>query len=280
MTVPVQYQRGDPDWNRLLMGEQEGSHLGGKFLFLSGGLTLFVGILGIVSLAGFDLKTENGQFVIVRRGSLLKSFGRSTAAPGEKAFQSLPTPIASTKDTHTAPAAPIPRNPSAPRRPPGINALGILGLAFGGLGVLMGGIRLLLMRAQTLDIGRQTYVIEASTIQRCWWSADGFLAVLLMIAGIGLLRVRKWGRLLGIVAALLQVLSSIAGTVVAAIALGRVPAGSGPESGHAVAAGIGVVITQFLTGIFPAILLFILVRRGTAYAFEASERALDSSIAS
>jgi len=269
-TVPVQYLRSDPEWNRLVVGEQKETHLGGAFLLLSGGLTLATALMGLLLLGGFDVKSEKGQVQITRKGRLLKTFGKSpmpALIPVNESALPLPgTP----PDWQPPPLLPLPSAspPSATReRRPGIIALGVLGIAFGLLGLMVGVVRLLAFRLQTLDVGGQTFVVEASALLRSWWIADGILAGLLLVAGVGLIMMRRWGRRLGIAVALLQVASAVGGVVFAAMAIAQLPTATGPESARQTAGAIGAVIGQLLGAVFPAVLLMILARRSTAEAF-------------
>jgi len=268
-TIPVQYQRGDPEYSRLVSGQQEGSHLGGKFLFLSGGLTLFMLVMTVTLLLGYDLKSENGQFLIVKRGKILKTFGQPRIPQGavQSQFSNVAIPQPADLPPFNLPPAAVPPV-SATRRPPGIIALGILSFIFGGIGLLLGILRLVMIRAESFDLGNQSFVLDVSTIQRYWWLADGILAVLLMITGIGLLLLRRWGRKLGIAVSLLQLFSSVAGIVVAIIAISQAPPATGQESAKAAVAGVGAILGQVISAIFPLILFLILVRRGTAAVFK------------
>jgi hypothetical protein len=74
-TVPVEYLKSDPSWNRLLEGEDAETKFGGKFLLVSGGGFLVFGFLFLVTLLGFDLKMENGVNTLTRRGVVVKQWG-------------------------------------------------------------------------------------------------------------------------------------------------------------------------------------------------------------
>jgi hypothetical protein len=71
-TVPVEYLPSDPNWSRLVAGEQKGSTLGGPFLLLSGGMTLLVGALTVFMALGFDLNTDHGGLKLTRYGKPLR----------------------------------------------------------------------------------------------------------------------------------------------------------------------------------------------------------------
>ncbi|HEY7088976.1 MAG TPA: DUF3592 domain-containing protein [Tepidisphaeraceae bacterium] len=75
-TVPVEYLRSDPSWNRLVRGEDPGPQFGGNFLWLlAAGLVMF-GSLFIFTLLGFDLKMENGVNTLTRNGRVVKAWGQ------------------------------------------------------------------------------------------------------------------------------------------------------------------------------------------------------------
>jgi hypothetical protein len=77
-TVPVEYLRSDPSWNRLTAGESPGAQFGGKFLLVStGGLVMF-GTLFVFAFLGFDLKVENGVTTLVRYGRPIRTWGTPT----------------------------------------------------------------------------------------------------------------------------------------------------------------------------------------------------------
>jgi hypothetical protein len=80
-TVPIEYLSSDPGWNRLVEGETEAEMFGGKFLFLTGGgLILFGGML-VVSLLGYDLRSENGKMRFVRYGEPVPPPSPASSAP-------------------------------------------------------------------------------------------------------------------------------------------------------------------------------------------------------
>lgn len=76
-TVPVEYLRSDPGWNRLVAGEDPGPQFGGKFLWVTGGGLVMFGALFVFTLLGFDFKTENGVSTLTRWGRPIKTWSRS-----------------------------------------------------------------------------------------------------------------------------------------------------------------------------------------------------------
>lgn len=75
-TVPVEYLRSDPTWNRLVAGEDPGPQFGGKFLLICAGGLIMCGTMFVMTLLGYDLKTENGVTTVSRRGRTIKSWGK------------------------------------------------------------------------------------------------------------------------------------------------------------------------------------------------------------
>jgi hypothetical protein len=78
-TIPVVYLKSDPSWNHLVRGQQPEPEFGGKFLFICGGGILMFGTLFVISLLGFDLKSENGVTSLTRRGRVIKQWGQATS---------------------------------------------------------------------------------------------------------------------------------------------------------------------------------------------------------
>jgi hypothetical protein len=83
-TVPVEYLRSDPNWSRLVAGENPGADFGGNFLFCSGGGIVFHGTLCILSILGFNIKTENGVTMLVRYGRTIKTWRRKSRGSSQK----------------------------------------------------------------------------------------------------------------------------------------------------------------------------------------------------
>jgi hypothetical protein len=78
-TVPVKYLRSDPNWNYLVSGEQSVAEFGGKFLFICGAGLLVCATLFVITLLGFDLKSEDGVTKLTRRGRVIKTWGQTTS---------------------------------------------------------------------------------------------------------------------------------------------------------------------------------------------------------
>jgi hypothetical protein len=74
-TVPIEYLPSHPSWNRLVSGEDAGPSFGGKFLLLTGGGVLVFGTLFVVTMLGYDLKSENGVTSLTRHGHVIRTWG-------------------------------------------------------------------------------------------------------------------------------------------------------------------------------------------------------------
>ncbi len=75
-TIPVLYLKSSPDWNKLASGEDPGPQFGGSFLFLTGGGILMFGLLTVVSMMGYDLKTDKEGTRLMRHGRVVKEWRR------------------------------------------------------------------------------------------------------------------------------------------------------------------------------------------------------------
>ena len=276
--VRVEYLRSDPEWSRVLHGEQHDS-MGGKFLFVSGAGTIMFGTFALLTLLGLDLKIENGQTLLTRRGKVIRAWGASVPpgppAPPWPAAHSgaAPYPVAGVAPhPYTAQpyaAYPVPPTWSPPPpytgKPRGLVALGILSIIFGTLQLLIDAVRLIVLQLPAIQLGDRSLDMSQAAWGTTWAAGDLLLAILLIATGIGLTVIRPWGRLLGILVAGLQVLSSIgaiAMTVTSVVRLHREVIG--PDSGSVMAGAFAAIVTQLLGIVFPLVLLILLLRRRTA----------------
>ena len=97
--------------------------------------------------------------------------------------------------------------------------------------------------------------------------ADGTLALLLIVAGIGLCMLRPWSRVLGLMVAALQLLSTAAAVALAILELKEQQ--DLPEGGaglHQRTQAIGFFFGQTIAAIFPIVLLILCARRSTREA--------------
>jgi hypothetical protein len=292
-TVPIVYLADAPQWNRLVAGDAS-KNFGGPFLFVLAAGTLMFGSFAVMSMFGIDIKVENGRTMVVKRGKVIREFGPKPATPPtlpplprfDAAESAVPTLVADEDDDEPASG----RAPTAdeearirasvawyqsqaqatatmpPAKPKGLFALGVLCIIFGVLGVGLNGLRCAVFAmtpTRTMHLGNQTIVTDQPAFAVYWAAADALLAVALIAVGGGLMMIQRWSRRIGIPVAALQVLSSLgaAGMVIAGMV--SQPAQDGPESMTIVTVNIASVIFQLLTGVFPAVLLFILAKQST-----------------
>lgn len=81
-TVPVVYLPAEPQWSRLVRGEDPGVEWGGWFLLVALGGTLLFGLGCLVCLSGYNLKTEDGVSSVTRNGRVV--WQRGTAIRAER----------------------------------------------------------------------------------------------------------------------------------------------------------------------------------------------------
>jgi hypothetical protein len=298
-TVPVVYLADKPDWNRPIAGDA-GTNFGGRFLFLLAGGTLMFGTFAVLTLFGIDIKVENGRTMVVKRGKVIREFGPKPAPPAlppppqfEQANATLPTLAAAEEGELVAATAPSPPGPAAdgdaavrasvawhesnasqaammpppPDKPKGLFVLGVLCILFGMVGVGFGVLRAAMFAmtpTRTIDVGNQVMIVEQPSFAAYWAIADAALGAALIVTGIGLLMLKRWSRSMGIPVAVLQILSSLgaAGMVIATMASDPA-APDGPESMTVITLNIASIVFKLLTAVFPAVLLFILMKRST-----------------
>jgi hypothetical protein len=271
-TIPVIYLPSNPSYNRLAAGGAEKS-FGGAFLFLTGGGTLFLSAITVMTLLGIDIKSDGGRTRITRYGRTIREFGpKSTPTP--PTLPTMPTFDESHveeeeiksfgDDSNVASVVAAYNTPKPPFRPKstGLTVLGVLSLLLGVLGVIAGIVRAIFSASpRTVELQNRVMELDAPRWAHYWGIADGALAAALMLVGILLLLRKPASRSLGMIVAALQILSTLAAIVVL---IARTDPGEGPESMTIIAASTGAVIFHLITIIFPAVLLVILAKRSTA----------------
>src|SRR5829696_348641 len=103
--------------------------------------------------------------------------------------------------------------PPPPAKRKGLLALGVLCIIFGLLGVGIGVFRWAMdaaMRTRTMEIGDQVMVVDQPPFAAHWAVVDAALAAALILAGVGLILLKRWSRTIGLPVAALQLLSSLA----------------------------------------------------------------------
>jgi hypothetical protein len=277
-TVPVEYLKSDPEWNRV-KGEEAGPSLGGMFLWLSGGGLLFFGVMFAFMLLGFDLKIDGGRTTLERHGEVLRSWGAAAAAmsapiPSASAIPSAITPpmpaqaISMPVPDFAMPLAPAGALAMKRPKPAGIVALGVLAIVLGILGIGKGLVSMAVTgnRTITMPDGREM-LLEAPSWAIYWNATDTVLAAALVVTGVGLLMMKEWARRLGIAVAVLQIASSLGAVVRIVVGMAQGPEVNGADSTMIAAANIGAIIGVAIGMIFPLVLAIILARGRTCEAF-------------
>jgi hypothetical protein len=160
---------------------------------------------------------------------------------------------------------------------PGLRLLGILALILGGFGIAGNALKttLALSAAEkgeyTTTFGDLSMEVDEAEARTAivWHGADGLLAAGLMVAAVGLLNRRRWGRSLALMVAAGQLVSKIA--TAALFIYSFQGATEGLEDAQAVmvrAVGVLIIFLNIALMVFPIALLWILGRPSARRAFE------------
>ncbi len=153
------------------------------------------------------------------------------------------------------------------QRPTSVIVFGILNIVFGALGLSCTPFRLAFLFMPTPAIENPVMAAVANPACRAWSLFMGVTgmgaAVLLIVAGVGLLKCRPWARKISIGYAIYAIVASPVYAAVSAIMFASAAGGAegGPETGVMLASGIGGAIggTCFAL-IYPIILLVFMFR--------------------
>lgn len=163
------------------------------------------------------------------------------------------------------------------QRPSSITTFGILNLAFAAAGI--GGILSTLRMFSADSSATANPVIELllrNPVYASWMELSiipGAVAcIVLLAAGVGLLKFREWGRKLSIGYAVYGIVSCITGMVVNLLylippTLQEASQKQGPESTVMVVVAFGVTLTSVISLIYPIILLVFMMRPWMKAAF-------------
>ena len=165
------------------------------------------------------------------------------------------------------------------RRPASINVFGILNIVFAGLGILgLLGSAVLLFAAP--DLNNPVVKIMHENPGYGVWMKISFLlgipsCVALAAAGIGLLLLKAWARILSMVYAVYAIVLGLLGTVLNVIflvlpMLHHAQEQSGPEAAAAVGGAIGGSLGGCIGLVYPVLLLIFMTRPKVVAAFQAS----------
>ncbi len=165
------------------------------------------------------------------------------------------------------------------QRPSAVTAFGILNIVFGGLGVLctpMSLIFLWFQRQSDLPLQR---IMDITDRLFAYWVVMAVLgelsALALIAAGIGLLQLRPWARILSIAYGIFSIIVGVVGMFVNAVFVFG-PALSGARSGGPEAAGSLVGVAAGSIGgivglVYPVLLLVFMTRPRIRDAFHHQE---------
>ncbi|MCS6862293.1 MAG: hypothetical protein NZT92_18470 [Abditibacteriales bacterium] len=166
------------------------------------------------------------------------------------------------------------------QRPTSVTVFGILNIVFGAMGVICMPFSFLMLLIPQPPGAPPNPVIDLMTrtpFLRTWTIGVGVLgtiaAIVLIVAGIGLLTMQAWGRLTSIGCAVYQIVSGIVGMVVNYIFLigplmEQVRQSGGPEAAGAIGGALGGTIGGCIGLIYPLLLLIFMTRPSVVQAFQ------------
>ncbi|MCB9849455.1 MAG: hypothetical protein H6817_01980 [Phycisphaerales bacterium] len=290
-TVLVRYLPDDPEYNQLVVGEEEP-----EFPFaLEFGSLVVIGVLGLVcllsSLFGIaDIKSDGGKVRAVRVGDVTEAWTLPPMASPVAGFSE-----AYTSDDHAleydevAPevveaeyeeAWPEEYGEDAPPpvMPTGLKVVAIMNMVMGGLGVIGNGMRILLARyflsgGHSFNLGDRSLEFDPTQINMTEVYALHctalVLALALAISGIGVLRMRRWGRWTAVISASLRILMGVHALAISLMAFSK-DFGAWGDHGMAARAGMaGACAMELFFMAYPVVVLFVLCRRSTSEFFHA-----------
>ncbi len=164
-------------------------------------------------------------------------------------------------------------------RPASVTVFGILNLVFGLLGLCgtAGSVAVLFLMPQNPNVRNPVLDLMADSpvyrlFNQVMIGLGCIAAIVLIVAGIGLLQTRPWGRTLSIGYSLYAILSGILGLAMSFVFLVKPlldqanAAGGGPEQAAAIGGMIGGLFGGCFGMIYPIVLLIFMCRRNVAEA--------------
>lgn len=153
-------------------------------------------------------------------------------------------------------------------RPTSITVCGVLNIVFGAIGLLCAPCMLvaLLMPQGNFGGNPVMHAMQTNALYKGWvigGSGIGFFAaIVLVVAGIGLLNLRNWARLLSIGYGIYAILMGITGTVIQALVLlPLVPQARGPEAAGLIGGVFGGLCGSVFGLAYPVVLIILMMRR-------------------
>jgi hypothetical protein len=262
--VPVRYIPNEPDWNYLVSGEPT-DHPTWLLIVLGCVFTGMFGSIVLMNALGFaDLSIKNGKMRLIQFGQLEEDFDQPQPSLPRQHATALPIDLAPPSTiAYAAPRAALPGT-----RPAGITAIAVCAMVFGILGLIFNGCRagfLIGFAGRTIHVGGSVFVIDPRPGLVTWYALDAVLAAMLIVASVGLLKMRRWGRRLAILAAAGQILSTLVSVGVSIHGIAALPRAMKPPELVGAAGGIVILL---LTAVFPLIVLIVLGRPSVARSFK------------
>jgi hypothetical protein len=163
-------------------------------------------------------------------------------------------------------------------RPTVVTVLGVLNIVFGGLGLLTSLVNLILPNTPLYrQLGKGNMAIDFMNRSEAFQSYMQVASILgvvgsvvLIVAGIGLLKMRPWSRPLSIAYAVFAIVSGIVGTVVTyqTVFVPMIEQAATPQERIiATSASIGGIGGGFAGLLYPVALIFLLLRKTVGAAF-------------
>ncbi len=303
-TVKVKYLNSSPSWNSLA---DTASDNGDNLLMIIIGLigVIIFAPIAIIALKGYDVVSENGRIFVRKAGDITDKFEseKNQAPPGmpppmqpasppvqpcavedsciplevpqnisEAIFRTdTPEMVAATLPSLLEPLADTPMPLVENKTPGGIIAFGVINIVFGLIILIVNFFRVVsvaLSNSNTMNLGDMQFEFDGFIMVVFALFSSG-TAMLLLISAPGLLKMRKWGRKLALIAgwgAIALDIARIAITLINAISAGTDNLGQ-PQKAMYMAVIIGSVIFYLILMVYPIVMVMVLSKRDTKQLF-------------
>jgi len=163
------------------------------------------------------------------------------------------------------------------QRPTVVTVFGILNIGFAALGLIGAAATLLMFRFLPAAGNPVLQLMNENALLKAWTDASLLLGVVasffLLAAGIGLLMMRNWARVLSLAYGIYAILSGVIGTVLTLVLLCKPlldTAGKhrGPETVAAVGGAVGGTVGGCISLIYPILLIIFMTRPRVVAAFK------------